>query len=756
MEKTFRFITAIALLTAMCLAACNKVELTEDPIDEPGTEVTPSQGWTVAISATIGGDASTKALTEDPSTHKLIATFETTDNIYVYNRTKDKQDATVLHPDRSGATAVISGTLTGEYDAADEIVLCYNMDEYHRFHYLGQKGTLATVADFAKAEKTITVAEATDKALSGSVSFDNLQSVFRFTFTDGSSTVPVRSVSISTAGDKLVQTDLRYKPDWNSMYYGAVDVEPDATTTDPITVALRNENASDDTFYFEVDNGSGVIYKGTKPAPAGKIVNGKFYESTVTLTQVPKPTVINTNDASAIEPNYGNYGYLDAGNLTVSGTGVGYYFSWAEQTFKSLTLSGANLTSLEQEPISSASSILNPIIIEGDNFIVTDASHAGIKYKSYRSGTTFTQTIRGNGTLTVTASNTIGVKGFLDSYNESNAVAAASGYVLTVSDGTDNGDGTSTWVYTVRPEATDLSASATANCYIVSAAGDYKFRATVKGNGAADLGGISKDTDASSIASAELIWSSFGTSTAPAADELIKDISYSDGYVFFSTADSFHEGNALIAIKNSSDEILWSWHIWVHNYDESYLTGANSVQMMNVSSPLSYGMYYQWGRKDPFVGSSSGTTLAAVYGTAKSVEIGSVSVETGIKNPCNYYVAVNTANRWTNGDNWCSDDAKMTLWSSSGKTIFDPCPPGWRMPSFSEITGMGSSYYTTGRGFPASGYFGTEGAYYNPNNGTIWAATVDGSCAKIQVMADDHMTYSRSPDMGFNVRCVRE
>ena len=214
------------------------------------------------------------------------------------------------------------------------------------------------------------------------------------------------------------------------------------------------------------------MYKGTKTALAGKIVNGKFYESTITLAQVPKPTVTNTNDGSAIEPNYGNYGYLDAGNLTVSGKGVGYYFSWAEQTFKSLTLSGANLTSLEQEPISSASSILNPIIIEGDNFIVTDASHVGIKYKSYRSGTTFTQTIRGNGTLTITASNKIGVKGFLDSYNESNAVAAASGYVLTVSEGEDNGDGTSTWVYTVRPEATDLSASASANCYIVPAAGD--------------------------------------------------------------------------------------------------------------------------------------------------------------------------------------------------------------------------------------------------------------------------------------------
>ena len=452
--RHLQLIPTLAIVAALCFPACNKLDLPVEPaVEETETQNPPAKGWTVSIPATMGGDASTKALAEDPNTHKLLATFKTTDNIYVYNKTNNTQDATVLHPDRSGATAIISGTLTGEYAAGDEIILCYNMDEDHRFNYLEQKGTLATVADFAKAEKTITAAEATDKALSGAVSFDNLQSAFRFTFTDGSSVVPVHSVSISTAGGKLVQTDLRYKPDWNSMYYGAVVVEPDATTSDPIIVALRNEIDSADTFYFEVDNGSGVMYKGTKAAPAGKIVNGKFYESSITLTQVPKPSVTNTDDASAVDPNSGYYGYLDAGNLTVAGIGVGYYFSWGDQALKSLTLSGASLTCLGREPVSSTRSRLNPIIIAGDNHIVTDALHAGIKYKSNYSGYTLTQQIMGNGTLSITASNTVGVKGFLDSSNASNVVTASSGYTLTVSDGTDNGDGTSTWVYTVRPTA---------------------------------------------------------------------------------------------------------------------------------------------------------------------------------------------------------------------------------------------------------------------------------------------------------------
>ena len=314
----------------------------------------------------------------------------------------------------------------------------------------------------------------------------------------------------------------------------------------------------------------------------------------------------------------------------------------------------------------------------------------------------------------------------------------------------------------------NLSSAATANCYLVPALGSYKFNATVKGNGGADLAGISKDTDAASIKSAGLLWASFSTATAPSAEEIIKDISYSDGYVYFSTAETFKAGNAVIAIYDNSDNILWSWHIWVYDYDESYLTGANSVKMMsrnlgslnaNSGNATSFGMYYQWGRKDPFVGPSSGTTFATVYGTAKSVEIGSVSLETAIQHPTNYYLQVSASSNWTTGDHWCSDTDKMSFWSESVKTIFDPCPPGWKVPSETEITGMGtaSSFYTSSNGFPYSGYIGTNGTFYTAVNGTIWGTTVrDSINGFIQVLGPDYTKWGRSPDMGFNIRCVKE
>ena len=107
MKKTLRFTSAIALIAAMCLSACNKSELIVDnPFEQPGTEEPQFSCWKVAISATMGGTG-TKALAEDPDTRNLIAIFETTDNIFVYNKTKKTMDSSPLHPDRDGVSVTL-------------------------------------------------------------------------------------------------------------------------------------------------------------------------------------------------------------------------------------------------------------------------------------------------------------------------------------------------------------------------------------------------------------------------------------------------------------------------------------------------------------------------------------------------------------------------------------------------------------------------------------------------------------------------
>ena len=77
--------------------------------------------------------------------------------------------------------------------------------------------------------------------------------------------------------------------------------------------------------------------------------------------------------------------------------------------------------------------------------------------------------------------------------------------------------------------ATDLSSKESANCYIVSGKGLYKFK-TVQGNGNESVG---------DVASAEVLWESFGTDVTPNVGDLVKNVSYKNGQVTLLTADTF-------------------------------------------------------------------------------------------------------------------------------------------------------------------------------------------------------------------------
>ena len=150
----------------------------------------------------------------------------------------------------------------------------------------------------------------------------------------------------------------------------------------------------------------------------------------------------------------------------------------------------------------------------------------------------------------------------------------------------------------------NLSVAGTANSYIVSKAGSYKFR-TVKGNSRESVG---------AVASAEVLWETFGTSETPSVGSLIYDVRYEDDYMIFSTPESFREGNAVIAAKDKNGTILWSWHIWLTDQpqEQIYYNNAGTMMDRNLGATSAtpgdvgaLGLLYQWGRKDPFLGSSS-------------------------------------------------------------------------------------------------------------------------------------------------------
>ena len=275
----------------------------------------------------------------------------------------------------------------------------------------------------------------------------------------------------------------------------------------------------------------------------------------------------------------------------------------------------------------------------------------------------------------------------------------------------------------------DLSSSKTANCYIVSESGAYKFK-TVKGNSTISVGTVS---------SAVVLWESFGTSTTPNVGDLIKSVSYMDSYMFFQTADTFKEGNAVIAVKDADDNILWSWHIWLTDQPQGQVYYNNAGVMMdrNLGATSAtpgdvgaLGLLYQWGRKDPFLGSSSisSSTLAKstiTWPSAVSSDSSNGTIAYATANPTTFIKSNSSNYDWYYTGSSSTDNTRWTT-SESNKSIYDPCPAGWRVPDggdngvWSKALGPSytePSYDITNKGINFSGKFGSASTIWYPASG---------------------------------------
>ena len=229
--------------------------------------------------------------------------------------------------------------------------------------------------------------------------------------------------------------------------------------------------------------------------------------------------------------------------------------------------------------------------------------------------------------------------------------------------------------------ASDLGTDGTANSYIVSKSGTYKFK-PVKGNSSTSVG---------SVSSVEVLWESFGTDVTPNVGDLIKTVNYDAGYVVFATPSSFTRGNAVIAAKDADGNILWSWHIWLTDepQGQEYYNNAGTMMDRNLGATSAtpgdvgaLGLHYQWGRKDPFMGSSSisSSTLAVstiTWPSAVASSSATGTVDYAILNPTTFVTASSSSKY-----DWHYASRDNTLWTTSDKTksIYDPCPAGWRVP----------------------------------------------------------------------------
>ena len=254
----------------------------------------------------------------------------------------------------------------------------------------------------------------------------------------------------------------------------------------------------------------------------------------------------------------------------------------------------------------------------------------------------------------------------------------------------------------------EIDSEGAANCYVVTKPNtNYTFDAMHRHDGS-EL----------ATKSVKLLWQS--------NPDVVKNVALVEGkamfYISASADDSSRvtDTNAVVAAYNAKGETIWSWHLWVVNEnpltDTDTYSNGKTFMRKNLGAFTnsdgskseqkiydSYGMYYQWGRKDPFPrpyyfdasGAESegwcneeGTYLSEDF-VARTAKNG--TVEYAIKNPMQYIY--NDENSEYNGDkgigvgDWLAvGNGDDNLWGENTKSLYDPCPYGWKVPSADDLS----------------------------------------------------------------------
>lgn len=250
-----------------------------------------------------------------------------------------------------------------------------------------------------------------------------------------------------------------------------------------------------------------------------------------------------------------------------------------------------------------------------------------------------------------------------------------------------------------------------------------------------------KDNDIT-IGSAELRWQD-NPPNAPFVD--VNSVQLDGDYIKFHIPGGQNcvQGNAVIAVKDNNDKIAWSWHIWVtlHKPNDSFnfgdysffnsllgyreaelvtfparevyvklvQAGSGREEYVHISQEHLYQFvmagnapYYQHGRKDPFPGASLEITrdnTTGIYSMKvlqdrlanfKSEKVtSSHTLGYVIQHPDMYIGQIwrNNVNwYWYHEKNYDTSDKNETghknLWDNKNtKTVYDPCPAGYKIPS---------------------------------------------------------------------------
>ncbi len=232
------------------------------------------------------------------------------------------------------------------------------------------------------------------------------------------------------------------------------------------------------------------------------------------------------------------------------------------------------------------------------------------------------------------------------------------------------------------------------------------------------------------------------------------------------------KGNVVVGIKKKGEsDYLWSWHLWLTDEPQEISgfmdrnLGATSATATD--GKKTYGLYYQFGRKDPFTGDIERYNINGTSIGKTAIESGKVSFAKAVQNPATFNSNSSDCVSPNNyvGKNW------NDIVESDGNTFFDPCPEGWRLPTryeFSSFSTTSFDWDSTNSGitynnnwFPASGSrLNGDGSMYSVGSyGYYWSAlpysAKNGYCLSFYSgYANPSVNNYRAH--GLSVRCVQE
>lgn len=213
--------------------------------------------------------------------------------------------------------------------------------------------------------------------------------------------------------------------------------------------------------------------------------------------------------------------------------------------------------------------------------------------------------------------------------------------------------------------------------------------------------------------SARVIWQ--GTAN------LIAAVYLKDNMLTVST--NGRKGNAVVAICDAAGEILWSFHIWCTAGDgprdvlcENYAKARFYMMDRNLGAfanqPASYtdagGLCYQWGRKDPFPNTNedyvytptgAGTFIEKFPKKEFHDKAERPSFDDylllGVRNPATFMQVKygtlwydDSPHLWGDPEGYKQEYNASTYSWSAEKSVFDPCPEGYRVGNKYTWTGF--------------------------------------------------------------------